>query len=1158
MLTSNPLVSIVIPAYKADYFEQALHSACQQTYENLEIVVGDDNDSGAIAAIVQRYHGVSRVPIRHFRNQPALGEVPNALACIEAAQGKYIKMLHDDDELLPECVAALVQVMERDPTIALASSRRVVINENGEITPPKLPYMFPFAGDVLIDGPQLVSFLARYPLNFIGEPSCTLCRREDMLELGDQMMSLHGKLIVGFGDMVIAAKLFQRGNLALLAQPLTRYRVSQQQLSRVTWALLESGQGQKDFTRSVYALGWADPEGGVMVNVAPLQQEPAFQPVNLMKLIIDNSIRVQTAFFTTHWMDGRVLGAEHSRLLADHLQRRAQQPSIGVLVLDPEADREALQLTLHSLYHQSSPYTPQVVVLSSNAQTQDERAGTCSWVQLQPQALAGQLNQLIQASSFDWVLLVRAGEQFTPAGLTSVALELPGAAACASVFADYATRDAQGQVCIGLRPGFNLDLLLSNPAVMAGHWIFKREALLGIGGFIEGFDQAMELELILRLVNQHGTNAFGHIPEPLLFSGACAIEASTGRLAIEQHLHARGYNHVQVTPLETGHFVIDYGHAHQPLVSIVVVANSDLTALERCLTSVLEHTQYPHYELLVVECGHESQSVSQWLQDVEQFTQGQLRIVRGQGQLTASAARNLGAEQASGEFLLFFSSQSVVIHGQWLQQLLNHGLRPEVAVVGGKGFTAQGKISHAGLLPGVFSGGGRVFAGEAGEATGYHNRLQLDQNYSAVSQDCMLVRAALFIEAGGFDAPTFADEGADIDLCVRLGQHGYLVVWAARCMYINTTEVAPFAESTQRALCERWLTALARDPACNANISLDDRSGTMLGSLALTWRPLVSLGAPVVLAHVDQHSDSAWHRLGQSLHRHQQQAVLQAAQVERMPGVVELERLGAQAIVLHGRPEQAKLQALRDIKRYSSAARVYELDVLPESREDMQLLREILAEVDRVVVATAMMAEVGRHLHSDVRLIETRLNPESWLGVPEPGAQRSARPRVGWLGLLDDADDLAAIGAVIECLSAEVDWVIHGACPPALRAHIKELHPAVAPSQRPQALARLDLDLALAPLRTSLASEFKGPERLLEYGACGYPVICSDMPGYRNSLPVTRVNNTPEDWVQAIRVHLADRLGLRQAGLQLRAVVRREWMLDQPTLDAWRSAWLGD
>ncbi|MCP3751117.1 glycosyltransferase [Pseudomonas sp. SBB6] len=1156
MLTSNPLVSVVIPAYKSDYFEVALQSACNQTYENLEIVICDDNRSGAIAAIVERYRDSSRVPIHYIYNEQPLGEIPNAVACVEAARGKYIKTLHDDDELLPDSVATLVEVMERDPSIALASSRRLVINEKGEITPPKLPYMFPFADDVVIDGPQLVAFLARYPLNFIGEPSCMLCRREDLLAFGDQVMSLQGKLIVGFGDMAMAARLFQRGNLALLERPLTRYRVSQQQFSRVNWAQLEAGQGQKDFTRSVYELGWADPSGGVMVDVAPLQPGSLFQPVNLMKMIIDNSIRVQTALFTAHWMDGRVLGAEHRRLLAEHLQGRAQQPNIGIIVLDPDADRQALQLTLDSLDRRDSAYTPQVMVLSADPQVQ-AGPSPCTLMPLQPHALAAQLNQLLEQSHCDWVLLARAGEEFTAAGLTCVALELPGAAACAAVFADYATRDAKGQVSVGLRPGFNLDFLLSNPSVMAGHWLFSREALLACGGFSEGFAGAMEFELILRLVNQHGINGFGHIPEPLLFSRPPVIEANTGHLAITQHLDARGYSEAQVSAFGEGRFAIDYGHAHQPLVSIVVVANSDLAALERCLTSVLEHTQYPHYELLVVECGDAPQEVSQWLQDVEQFTPGQLRIVRAESLCTASAARNLGAEHASGELLLFFSSQSAVIEGQWLQHLLNHGLRPEVAVVGGKGFSADGKISHAGLLPGVFSGAGRVFAGDSGEASGYLGRLQLDQNYSAVTQDCLLVRAALFAEAGGFDAAAFADEGADVDLCLRLGQHGYLTVWAARCLYMNTAELAPFAGTTQRALCERWLAKLARDPACNGNVSLDDRSANMLGSLALNWRPLFSLGAPVVLAHVDQQSYSAWDRLGQPLHRHQQLATIQTAQVGNLPGAVELERFGAQVIVMHGRAEPAKLQALRSIKAYSSAARVYELDVLPESREDMQLLREMLAEVDRVVVATSMMAEVGRHLHADVRLIESRLDPEQWL-LPEPAAQRPARPRVGWFGAPAEADDLASIAEVIEALSAEVDWVMYGCCPPALRAHIKELHPVVAPAQRAQALARLNLDLALAPLRASLGSEFKGPERLLEYGACGFPVVCSDMPGYRTTLPVTRVNNTPADWVQAIRAQLADRCALRQAGLQLRAAVQREWMLDQGTLDAWRSAWLGD
>ena len=127
-----PLVSVIIPAYKASWFETALASACAQTYANLEIIVCDDSDGAMIGAIVERYAGSQQVPIRYQRNQQPLHEMRNTVECIRLARGFYIKFLHDDDVLAPDCVARLVATMEADPHIALATSRRERIDSAGQ------------------------------------------------------------------------------------------------------------------------------------------------------------------------------------------------------------------------------------------------------------------------------------------------------------------------------------------------------------------------------------------------------------------------------------------------------------------------------------------------------------------------------------------------------------------------------------------------------------------------------------------------------------------------------------------------------------------------------------------------------------------------------------------------------------------------------------------------------------------------------------------------------------------------------------------------------------------------------------------------------------------------------------------------------------------
>jgi len=108
----------------------------------------------------------------------------------------------------------------------------------------------------------------------------------------------------------------------------------------------------------------------------------------------------------------------------------------------------------------------------------------------------------------------------------------------------------------------------------------------------------------------------------------------------------------------------------------------------------------------------------------------------------------------------------------------------------------------------------------------------------------------------------------------------------------------------------------------------------------------------------------------------------------------------------------------------------------------------------------------------------------------------------------------------------------------------------------PSRLAGLNLDLALAPLEDNFFNACKSNLRLLEYGACGFPVICSDIRCYSGELPVTRVRNTPKDWIAAIREHLTERDASARAGDALRSAVLKNWILKEEHLVAWRNAWL--
>ncbi|ELH5362000.1 glycosyltransferase, partial [Pseudomonas aeruginosa] len=547
----------------------------------------------------------------------------------------------------------------------------------------------------------------------------------------------------------------------------------------------------------------------------------------------------------------------------------------------------------------------------------------------------------------------------------------------------------------------------------------------------------------------------------------------------------------------------------------------------------------------------------------------QVRVLRGDGQLSRGALRNLAASRARGEFLLWLDAGSGILDKDWLQQLLNHGQRPEVGAVGAKLLAADGRVCHAGWLLGLCGPAGRAFEGRSHEDAGYLQRLQVDQNYSAVAGECLLMRRELFLELGGFDeALTRWD---DVDICLRAVQAGYLNVWTPRArLLLDAPATTAASVEEEDALYARWLPLLARDPAYNPGFSLQAEGGFKLADPQLAWRPLQGWRPlPTVLAHPADLFGCGHYRVIQPFSALRESASIDGALSIGLMHVADLERYAPDVLVLQRQVGEERLEAMRRMQAFSRAFKVYELDdYLPNvplksahrqhlPKDILRTLRRGLGYVDRFVVSTPALAEAFAGLHPDIRVIENRLPVGWWQGL-RAQRRRGERPRVGWAGGSSHTGDLELIADVVRELADEVDWVFFGMCPPSIRPFVREVHAGVPIERYPRALAALDLDLALAPVEQNLFNECKSNLRLLEYGACGFPVVCSDVRCYQDDLPVTRVKNRFRDWVDAIRMHTRDLDAAARAGDHLRERVLADWMLDGERLRAWYRAWMPD
>ena len=113
-----------------------------------------------------------------------------------------------------------------------------------------------------------------------------------------------------------------------------------------------------------------------------------------------------------------------------------------------------------------------------------------------------------------------------------------------------------------------------------------------------------------------------------------------------------------------------------PLVSLVIPTRDRPSFLRPCLESIFAKTEYSNYEVVVVD------NESSEPETLDYFTSLQgnerVRICRMPGAFNYSGLNNFGVGQARGSLIVLLNNDLEVINGGWLDEMVSHGLRPEM------------------------------------------------------------------------------------------------------------------------------------------------------------------------------------------------------------------------------------------------------------------------------------------------------------------------------------------------------------------------------------------------------------------------------------------------------------------------------------------------
>ncbi len=393
------------------------------------------------------------------------------------------------------------------------------------------------------------------------------------------------------------------------------------------------------------------------------------------------------------------------------------------------------------------------------------------------------------------------------------------------------------------KPDWSPDMFLS--CMYTCHFgVYRKSIIDELGGFREGYNGSQDYDLVLRFIER--TGAIKHIPKILYHwravPGSAAYSADakkyayvSAKKALSDYMQRNGIEGKVMDGAWTGSYRIQRDLVSTPSVSIIIPTRDKPDVLKKCVDSILGKTCYLHYEIVIVNNGSDLKKTYDYFNELKAIAN--VRIIDYNEEFNFSAINNYAARQASGEVLLFLNNDMEVISGEWLSAMLEHVQRKEVGAVGGKLLYPNNTIQHAGAILGLTGGSDVGVAGHwhkhhPADSHGYFGRSHIIQDLSCVTAACMMIRKEIFNELGGFDE-NIAVAFNDVELCIRIRQQGYLIVYTPYALlyhheslsrgYEDSPEKqARFAREVKYVR-DKWGSVIdSGDPYYSPNLALDN------------------------------------------------------------------------------------------------------------------------------------------------------------------------------------------------------------------------------------------------------------------------------------------------------------------------------------------------
>jgi glycosyltransferase involved in cell wall biosynthesis len=171
-LDEKPLVSIITPVYNGEkYLAECIVSVLSQTYSNWEYLIANNCSTDHTLSIAKRYESEDE-RVKVYTNPEFVNALRNHNLALQriSPKSRYIKFVHADDKLFPECIEKMVDVIQDNPNVGVVGS---YVLYGKEVRCVGIPYP-----ETVVKGKDVCRATLKGQYTVFGPPTVTLLRAD--------------------------------------------------------------------------------------------------------------------------------------------------------------------------------------------------------------------------------------------------------------------------------------------------------------------------------------------------------------------------------------------------------------------------------------------------------------------------------------------------------------------------------------------------------------------------------------------------------------------------------------------------------------------------------------------------------------------------------------------------------------------------------------------------------------------------------------------------------------------------------------------------------------------------------------------------------------------------------------------------------------------